>query len=376
MAEQIVTRILSLKNNQGCVMLIKKSPRLLLSAIAITLAAQLLTTQAIASEIATANQLTWITDAEQISRINPKYPRRQEKTGQEGWTNMSYIIEPDGSVSNVVVQDSSGQQGFDSASIKAIEQWTFKPASENGQAIQQCRNSVKMTFEMSNSKRSVSRPFYRLYKEANAELEQLNLDAMREKIDELKALRQNRFSEITYLSLLEASYAEQKNDQPTWLKHLQDAVFAGKNTLPDDELFGYLKTIYLLQATQNKLSDALTTYNKLIKMKQAEPLIAPLQAHRKALEDLVYSDKDIILAANIKNSDLWHHELVRNQFSLVNIVGKLTKLDVRCANKRHVFTIDKNTTWDIPPTWQSCSVFVYGEKDSQFQLVEHPFKAP
>lgn len=350
----------------------KQLPFLLSSAL--VLAAQLVATHSLATPFPQAGQLALITDAQAINRVSPQYPRSQAKAGQEGWSKMSFIVEPDGSVSNVVVQESSGHKGFDRASIKAIQKWAFTPAMENGQAIQQCRNSVEMAFKMSDSNGAVSRRFYQLYKKAKADLAQQDLVAMREKIDKLKTFKKSRFSEITYLSLLEASYAEQKGDQRTWLKHLTNAVYAGNDTLSATQIFSMLKQIYALQSAQNQLSNARKTYDRLIKMEQAVPFLEPLQKHKQRVEHLVDSARDITLDANIENSDLWHHNLVRNQFSLVNIVGNLTKLDVRCANKRHVFTVENNNTWTIPQTWQACSVFVYGEKNSQFQLIEHAFK--
>ena len=80
----------------------------------------------------------------------------------------------------------------------------------------------------------------------------------------------------------------------------------------------------------------------------------------------------LIVKGDIKDKDYWHTSLVRNEFSLVNIKGALNKLDVRCANQRYIYTVEKDNTWTLPPNWKNCSIYVYGENHTSFKFVEHP----
>ena len=99
-----------------------------------------------------------------------------------------------------------------------------------------------------------------------------------------------------------------------------------------------------------------------------------LNQAKRQIKAFIASDEEIIVQGNIKEKDFWSHILVRNEFSLINIKGSLHKLDVRCANKRHVYSVEKNNTWKIPTNWQGCSLYLYGDNNSQFTLVEHPSK--
>ena len=93
------------------------------------------------------------------------------------------------------------------------------------------------------------------------------------------------------------------------------------------------------------------------------------------VDAFIDGDKDFIVDAMIKESDYWSYRLVRNEFSLTTIEGSLNKMDVRCENKRHVYTVENNNTWSIPRTWKNCSLYIYGDDNTQFKLVEHPMKS-
>ncbi|MFT6919405.1 MAG: hypothetical protein ACJA2G_002041 [Cognaticolwellia sp.] len=92
------------------------------------------------------------------------------------------------------------------------------------------------------------------------------------------------------------------------------------------------------------------------------------------VDEFIHSEKELIVDADIRSDNYWHYALVRNQFTLTNIKDKLNKIDIRCANKRHVYSIKNNNTWKIPDAWQQCHVFIFGEDNTKFNLVEHPFK--
>lgn len=89
---------------------------------------------------------------------------------------------------------------------------------------------------------------------------------------------------------------------------------------------------------------------------------------------LVNSEKELVSCTDIRSNGYWHYALVRNEFTLNNIIGNLTKIDIRCANKRHVYSIENNNTWKLPDAWQQCHIFIFGEDNASFELVEHPFK--
>ena len=94
----------------------------------------------------------------------------------------------------------------------------------------------------------------------------------------------------------------------------------------------------------------------------------------KHVDEFVNLTNELVINADILDNDYFHHALVRNKFTITNISGALTKIDIRCANERHVYSIESNNTWKIPEAWQQCHIFIFGEKNSKFNLIEHPFE--
>ncbi|MAD48038.1 MAG: hypothetical protein CMQ53_01650 [Gammaproteobacteria bacterium] len=72
-----------------------------------------------------------------LVRINPQYPRSELLAGVEGWVKVKFIVEPDGSVSSPQVVQSRPPRVFDSAALRAIKKWKFKPKVVNGVPVQQ-----------------------------------------------------------------------------------------------------------------------------------------------------------------------------------------------------------------------------------------------
>lgn len=65
--------------------------------------------------------------AQPTSRVQPEYPMRARRRGEEGFVEMSFIINADGSVDAGSIRVTASEPGgvFDNAARDAIEQWQF-----------------------------------------------------------------------------------------------------------------------------------------------------------------------------------------------------------------------------------------------------------
>ncbi|MEM7452304.1 MAG: energy transducer TonB [Pseudomonadota bacterium] len=70
-----------------------------------------------------------------IVSIQPQYPREAALEGLEGWVELEFTIEADGSVSDVSVVNSQPRRIFDRNAQRALYKWKFKPRVVDGQAI-------------------------------------------------------------------------------------------------------------------------------------------------------------------------------------------------------------------------------------------------
>lgn len=309
-------------------------------------------------------------------RVEPKYPVNAAKNGREGWATFSFIIEKDGSVSNVITKETSGSDDITLAAKKAVMQWQYDPALENGEPIQQCANSVMLNFRMHKQagESGVTRRFRHLYSKTQAAITAKDYAQAKELLGRFNKIKKMHLSENNFLQLLSAQYANEIGDPALELSHLNKTAFpikAGNN----QQLISTLKQKLLLQIKLNHLKSAYYTFERLEKLAADEPYLADYKVLLERIDEFIRSDKDLVISADIRQDEYWHYGLVRNEFTLTNITGKLTKMDIRCANKRHLYSIENNNTWKIPDTWQQCYVYVFGENNATFNLVEHPFKA-
>ncbi|WP_019029782.1 energy transducer TonB [Colwellia piezophila] len=316
--------------------------------------------------------LSTITTPEPIKRVNPKYPLSAARNGREGWAILSFVINEEGRVEDIIVKDSSGSQDFIKESKKAAKKWRYKPAFSNGKAIQQCVNTVQLDFRMSGGgTKGVSRKFKGKYTKAVDALEAKDFKELDKLLAKMQKNRSMHLSEYNYLQLLSADYAKVQGDKDKQLKYLSRVAKALGRLSDEKQKLSVLYQVFNLEIELNEFKAAYATYERLKKLPVAEPYLAQFAETIDKVDMLIAGDKNLVIAGDIKE-DFWTTALVRKEFSLTEIKGSLHTLDVRCANKRHQYTIEKHSTWKLPTSWENCSIYVYGEPNTSFKLVEHP----
>jgi len=314
-------------------------------------------------------------EPEPIKRVSPKYPISAARNHREGWARLSFVIDTEGNVNNILVTETSGSKDLTKAAVKAAQQWKYKPAMENGKPVQQCVNSVQMDFRMNkNGTTGATRKFIHKYKKAQQALTDKDFAELEKQLASMKKNKYMHLSENNYFHLLSADYAKELGQKGKQLSHLSRVAMSLVTMKNEKQKLSVLYQVFSLQIELNKFKAAHATYEKLIKLPSAKPYLEQLSDVIARVDGVIAGDKNLVLNGAI-NKDFWTTNLVRNEFSLIGIEGSLHTLDVRCANKRHVYTIEENNSWKIPTSWENCSIYVFGEEKTSFQLVEHPLSS-
>lgn len=304
-----------------------------------------------------------------IKRVQPKYPISQARAGMEGWVKMSYVVSKDGSVKDIVILDGFGGKDFERQAKSALSKWEFQPGVRNNEPVEQC-NTLVMTFSLSNDKGGVSR-------KAKPAIE-LGLDGIRE--NDLNKVRES-------VELL--SNQQLNNNDYEWLKYISSFKYKNEGNLVayynalkylspqgvTQEIADWaLQQIFIYEVQNFLYSNALKTFDKISKGKTeyAKKLTASFLPYQKQILSQIAGDNVIPVDANITSYKSWRHQLVRKAFSIQDINGELSELEVRCRYKKHVFNVVENNRWDIPENWGQCNVVVQGEAGTSFTLVELP----
>ena len=88
-------------------------------------------------------------EAQTFKAVHPAYPRISQRRGEEGTTTLSINVLADGSVSDVLVVQSSGYRRLDKAAIEAARATTFTPAMQFGRNIDST-TELSFTFRLTN----------------------------------------------------------------------------------------------------------------------------------------------------------------------------------------------------------------------------------
>lgn len=70
-----------------------------------------------------------------VRQVRPSYPAAAARRKQEGWVEVSFTVSTSGAVSDVSVERSQPRGVFDRDAVRAVSQWQFEPALDNGKAV-------------------------------------------------------------------------------------------------------------------------------------------------------------------------------------------------------------------------------------------------
>lgn len=73
------------------------------------------------------------TPAQQLTSVSPEYPPSAYRSRTQGWVEVQFTVETDGSVSGAKVLSAEPSRVFNNAALEAVRRWTFKPRMVNGQ---------------------------------------------------------------------------------------------------------------------------------------------------------------------------------------------------------------------------------------------------
>ncbi|MEW6996574.1 energy transducer TonB [Colwelliaceae bacterium BS250] len=81
-----------------------------------------------------------------IYRALPRYPIAAARNKIKGWVKLSFSINREGEVEDVMVIESEPEKIFDQAAIDALKHWRYKPQLNKGKTVKQQNLSVRIDF--------------------------------------------------------------------------------------------------------------------------------------------------------------------------------------------------------------------------------------
>ncbi|MBK6725725.1 MAG: TonB family protein [Xanthomonadales bacterium] len=70
-----------------------------------------------------------------VRQVRPVYPAAAARRRQEGWVEVSFTVAASGDVTDVNVSRAQPRGVFDRDAVRAVSQWKYEPAMENGKPV-------------------------------------------------------------------------------------------------------------------------------------------------------------------------------------------------------------------------------------------------
>ena len=310
--------------------------------------------------------------AKAIKRVPPKYPKNAARNGNEGWVQISFVVDENGAVLDPVIEDSSGIRGFEKESLRAIKQWQYSPAIRDGEKIEQCRNSVQLDFKLHKTSKGGRKRFVREYKEAAQALNNNDIALAEQLIAKMDEGKIWNSYEDAWFWMLKSQLAQAQGDESAQLQSLRRVIFSGQSRkyIEDETYLSLLHQKFVLEVQASLFSDALNTFAQISQRPDSGETVAALQEYANQVGQILQSEGLIVVKGEIGRDGDWWHSLSRNSFSFSDITGSLDTVELRCANKRVKYTVAEDTMWKIPESWGRCKLMVVGDSQANFNIVE------
>jgi len=319
------------------------------------------------------------TRATPIKHEPPVYPLKALRSGIEGWVVLSFIVKEDGTTDDIVVSNASIENYFEKAAISAVSAWTYEPATRNGEPVIQYNKSSRHTFKITGQGEGVTKSFQFAYKSALEAIREGDLGEADSLISKLDSNKKRLLSEVCYLDILKASYFRSKGNSKAARVHLERALVIADEVTTDGMYIALLRQAIAEQAKAQNYRTALQHFNTLLEVDSDLAADDPVYKLAERIEQTIDSDGALITAGKISRCThcgsgvpRWHHALNRNRFSIDQVDGKLTEVEILCGNHSVSLSYNNDVVWDADKDWGECDVLVSGHTGTSFRLIELP----
>src|SRR5262245_13507611 len=304
--------------------------RLVIAAALVTAlcAGHLLASEEEAPAAGDAAKLETGTPAKPLKRREPAYPKALAAELYEGWVIVSFMVKTDGSVGDLMIDDSTGS-AFEDSVREAVRTWKYEPATFGGVPVEQAYTRVLLLFQLQGRSGGARPAFVRAYREVVQQLSDGELGAAERRINQLLQSERLSLSERAYGSLMDALLRVQKGENDRALRSLERATLSKGDFLARDAYAAALQQLFLLELNKSMLRDALGTYERLSKLKKPSDEMVVLAQRARALRD---GSDPIGVPGRVGTPDeidsgdaprIWAHRLLRRQIAFQGVEGSL-----------------------------------------------------
>lgn len=318
--------------------------------------------------------------AEPIEKPTPRYPGLSLRRGHEAWVHVTYCIDESGTPQNVSVAASDGDDLFERQAVRTIQKWRFEPALVNGEPSWQSRNNQVIIFALTSAQKGADRDFIRSYKKIKELIAHDDLEAADKIFQKLFDDDDLSLYEIAKVWVLRARYESLKGDPYLVDMALHRASVSGGQFIEEESYQAILAMRVKTELLLGKYSEAIQAYESLKERAGEETAsVVKLEPVMSELYAAINNQSTLSTAAEIRRkgecyecNDSFVFSLVHRDFTFSDIVGELSSIEMRCDHKHLRSEISDLVEWHVPDAWGDCSLHIFGQPGTTFDVVQMP----
>jgi TonB family protein len=304
----------------------------------------------------------------------PKYPSRMVDMGGEGWVVISFVVQRDGTVRDPVVIDSS-RRDFERAALEAARQFTYDPAELDGEPVEQVVPMYRFTFMLDPQSDSARQDFRRRFLQFEQQIARGDLDRAAVALANMESVGRLNLYEDAFYWWAKAIFHGAKGEHRQRRESLLRAIaYAGKNDrggLAAPLHIQALAYLYGEYIRTGELAAALKTYEELVARVGDGKESPEIRVHVESVRAMLAGQGPLQAEGYLEDDRAWPHTLSRGGFEFIDISGQLHRFFLWCEQRTVELKIDPASSWQVPPSWGACQIYVRGEPGTQFTLVEY-----
>lgn len=311
-----------------------------------------------------------------IKSFEIPYPTSARRNKVEGYVEVSYDVNEQGSAVNLRYNRISGLVIFETLIEKKMYDWEFEPADIDGVATTQ--KNLQRTFIFTLTKLAnkfpeplMRRSFAKLYLHMRKLLKDGNYEELANMLTIMDSANIIRFSENRQLSLVKFTYLEKTKGS------VQDKIIALENALKDNpraektqKLNSKIKaSLFKLYAENNQYRQALIQHSDLSRSEFSQDLLPDLATTVEQVMTELSSGEPIAATVKIDGTGLFTHYLSRRVFK-IDIDTSVGFTELRCGKFNVRMQYAKNTLYQMPFDWDDCKLVLQAPQGSLVSVSE------
>jgi TonB family protein len=348
-------------------------------AIAATLALTLSAMPVAAAELCVAKITPpGFTAAVAAERAAPVFPETDAEDESEGWVRLGFTITATGETKDVAVLDQVGSRSMLKAARQAVSNWRYKPATQDGQAVEQYGNAAEILYRAGHVGNTLVHENVVLkYDEGRT------LVAAGKYAEGVAVLEQAFDLPLTLYEQAKLSFAlafahEKSKDLPRALRHIRHAMIEGGTFLEKAVVPAAQRMRLRLEVANGNFQYAACAA-PLPVTDAFDPTGADRQETMRVVDETkrkLASPEPLVVDATLTakpgkdGGGIWEHPLSRRKFKFVGFPGQVQEFDLSCVKQQTRSRVDAAAEWPVPTNAGPCTLRVYGQVRTTLKLVE------